>query len=249
MSKKPILVLGDACIDRFVYCHCDRLCPDAPVPVLDVLHQEDSYGMAGNVVRNIDALGYPVTLICNPRCDEIIKSRYVDEKSNHMFLRIDTVLPPEPCEVLREIDWNTYGAVVIADYNKGFLTEEDIHFVGTQHPLTFLDTKKTLGAWAKSIKFIKINRKEYGLSRRYIDADLESRIICTLGADGCRYRSNIYRVHEVEIKNLSGAGDSFLAGLVVKYLETDGDIDTSLQHANKVATIVVQKKGMATIKD
>jgi len=29
------LVIGDSCTDRFVYGSCDRLCPEAPVPVLN----------------------------------------------------------------------------------------------------------------------------------------------------------------------------------------------------------------------
>lgn len=246
--SKPILVIGDSCVDRFVYCHCERLCPDAPVPVLDVLYQEDSYGMAGNVHRNIEALDAPVILKCNPNYKSIIKARYVDKKSNHLFLRIDTVLPPEHIGDLSAIDFDSYAAIVISDYDKGFLTREDIHFIGARHPLTFLDTKKILGDWAKTITYIKINRKEYRLSSGAIDQDLENRIICTLGADGCRFRQVTYRVNEVEIKNLSGAGDSFLAGLVVKYLETNGDIGESLIYANNIATIVVQKRGVSTVK-
>jgi D-beta-D-heptose 7-phosphate kinase/D-beta-D-heptose 1-phosphate adenosyltransferase len=204
--------------------------------------------MAGNVHRNIEALEYPVVLLCNPNYKEIVKARYVDKQSNHMFLRIDSVRPQERIANLDAIPFGDYAAVVISDYDKGFVTREDIYRIGQLHPLVFLDTKKVLGDWAKTMTFIKINRKEYRQSSEAIDQDLENKIICTLGADGCRYRQVIYRVNEVEIKNLSGAGDSFLAGLVVKYLETGGDIGTSLVHANNVATIVVQKRGVSTVK-
>ena len=249
MQNKPILVIGDSCIDRFVYCHCERLCPDATVPVLDILYRKDSAGMAGNVHRNIEALEYPVILKCNLNSTEIVKARYVDRKSNHMFLRIDDTFQPEHCDDLQEIDFDSYSAIVISDYDKGFLSCQDINYIGSRHPLTFLDTKKILGDWAKTMTFIKINRKEYRLSFPYLDQDLENKIICTLGADGCSYRQVIYRVNEVEIKNLSGAGDSFLAALAVKYLESNGDIAQSLIFANNIATIVVQKKGISTLKD
>ena len=53
---KPILLLGDSCIDKFVYCKCERLCPEAPVPLLDILHVEENRGMAGNVHTNLLAL-------------------------------------------------------------------------------------------------------------------------------------------------------------------------------------------------
>ena len=55
MSK--ILVIGDSCRDVFVYCESDRLCPDVPVPVLNVIDQKDNPGMAKNVQRNIKSLG------------------------------------------------------------------------------------------------------------------------------------------------------------------------------------------------
>ena len=42
------------------------------------------------------------------------------------------------------------------------------------------------------------------------------------------------------------AGDTFLAGLVVKYVLTK-DIDKSIEFANKCATQVVQKKGVVTV--
>lgn len=246
-SKKPVLVIGDTCIDVFVYGNSDRLCPEAPVPVFDVKHEERNLGMAGNVFRNIKDLDYDAELYCNANSEAITKTRYVDEKSNHMFLRIDSKTPIERVVGLQNIPWDRFSAVVISDYNKGFLTEEDIEYIATHHPLTFLDTKKVLGAWAKRVTFIKINRKEYAQSAHVIDTELDARIIETLGSEGCRFRQVKYHVNNVEIKNLSGAGDSFLAGLVVEYLRTN-DIGQALVAANNLATIVVQKKGVSTIK-
>ena len=53
-------------------------------------------------------------------------------------------------------------------------------------------------------------------------------------------------MQEVQIRNLAGAGDSFGCGFVVKYLETN-DIDKSIEFANEVATIIIQKRGVATV--
>ena len=52
---KPILILGDSCVDEFVYCDCKRLCPEAPVPLLDIKETVQNRGMAGNVYRNLRA--------------------------------------------------------------------------------------------------------------------------------------------------------------------------------------------------
>ena len=51
---------------------------------------------------------------------------------------------------------------------------------------------------------------------------------------------------KVEVKDLSGAGDTFMAGLVVKFMETD-DIDLSIKYANECASKVVTQKGVAVL--
>ena len=52
-----VLVIGDSCKDVYVYGKCERLCPDAPVPVFMPLRKEENQGMAGNVRRNLQSLG------------------------------------------------------------------------------------------------------------------------------------------------------------------------------------------------
>lgn len=243
-----ILVLGDCCLDEFVYASVERLAPDGPVPVLDIVEKTTNYGMAGNVVANIRALDCKCDLITNTNFKKIKKTRLVDLQTNHLFLRIDKNDKVSRIDCLREIDWSKYNAVVISDYNKGFLLEEDIYNISLYHKLTFLDSKKLLGSFAKNITFIKINRHEYKTSLPYLTQEIKDKIIVTLGKEGCQYRETIYPVKDVEIKNLSGAGDSFLAGLVVKYLETSGNIEQALAYANTIATIIIQKKGVSTIK-
>ena len=39
---KDILVIGDSCRDVYVYCETNRLAPDVPVPVLNVLYQNEN---------------------------------------------------------------------------------------------------------------------------------------------------------------------------------------------------------------
>jgi sugar/nucleoside kinase (ribokinase family) len=53
-------------------------------------------------------------------------------------------------------------------------------------------------------------------------------------------------VENVEVKDMSGAGDTFLAGLVVKYLETK-DIRQAIVFANECATEVVQRRGVGVV--
>ena len=245
---KPILLLGDSCIDKFVYCKCERLCPEAPVPLLDIIKTTTNKGMAGNVFKNLLALGCEVEFHTNINYKKVVKTRYVDQKTNHMFNRIDTKAKSNSTfnDIVPDINFDNYSAVVISDYNKGFITEEDIKYISQQHPITFLDTKKHLGKWAEEVKFIKINRAEYELSRDTLTRKLKNNIITTLGSGGAIYKDTQYDVEDVEVKDLSGAGDTFLAGLVCTFLSTY-DIEQSIQVANDCATNVVQRKGVTVI--
>ena len=60
-----LLVIGDSCIDVFRYGKVERLAPEAPVPVIVPEREESTPGMAGNVVRNLEALGADVNFITN----------------------------------------------------------------------------------------------------------------------------------------------------------------------------------------
>lgn len=52
-----ILVVGDFMIDRYLYGDAERISPEAPVPVLKVVREEDALGGAGSVAADIAALG------------------------------------------------------------------------------------------------------------------------------------------------------------------------------------------------
>ena len=53
-----------------------------------------------------------------------------------------------------------------------------------------------------------------------------------------------YPVEQVDVFDLSGAGDTFHAGLVAEYLETE-DMEAAIKFANQCASEVIQKKGVA----
>src|SRR5438094_327526 len=62
-SGATILCLGDVMLDRFAYCAAERISPEAPVPVLLLQRTQSMLGGAGNVARNIAALGGKAVLI------------------------------------------------------------------------------------------------------------------------------------------------------------------------------------------
>jgi len=63
LSAPTVLVVGDVMLDRYVWGEVDRISPEAPVPVLDVLREEERPGGAANVARNIAALGARAILV------------------------------------------------------------------------------------------------------------------------------------------------------------------------------------------
>jgi bifunctional ADP-heptose synthase (sugar kinase/adenylyltransferase) len=129
---------------------------------------------------------------------------------------------------------------------KGFLTEDDIKFIAEKHPLVIVDTKKKLGVWCKDIRFIKINRTEYLNNVDVIDIIdwLDEKLLITLDKDGTVHKGIQYPAEEVEVVDICGAGDTFIAGFTKEYIQTQ-NIETSILFANKVAASVIQHKGVS----
>jgi len=239
-----ILVIGETCDDIFIYGEVSRLNPEAPVPIIRPKYKQTNKGMAENVAKNLESLGVSVDLVCNN--ETIKKIRYVDDSYNYILLRIDEE------EVINKIDLSNlpdgdYNVVVIGDYNKGFLTPEDIQQICKKYncPI-FLDTKKDLGEWVKCVDYIKINNSEYQRNKEIIDTKLISKTIITRGKEGCDFDGKNYPTQRVEVKDVVGAGDTFLAGLVFKYIETNS-IEKSIEFANLCSTQVVQKRGVGIV--
>ena len=254
-----ILIIGDSCIDDFIYGDINRISPEAPIPVFVPSHNKKNDGMAKNVFNNVKSLGSEVEIITN--VNGIVKKRYVDNRSGQMVLRVDEHdwTPRINIKVLQGISGNkitSYGnedtiehidAIIISDYCKGFLEESDIEYICENNFNVFVDTKKRLGHWIRQADFIKINELEYMKNHEILDSGFEDKLIVTLGSKGCRYKGKEYEVPQVSVKDVSGAGDTFLAGLVVKYVETN-DIVESIKFAQKCTTQVVQQKGVAQVK-
>ena len=126
-----ILIIGESCQDTFVYGAATRLCPEGPVPVFRETSRVYSVGMAKNVYHNFvnlrDYLGLDIdfTFISNDVIGE--KVRYIDSESNQLLLRVDGDQHKHiGLDVLSSIDYDSYDAVVVSDYDKGFLSHEDL---------------------------------------------------------------------------------------------------------------------------
>lgn len=234
-----ILLLGDNCIDVYQYGTVDRISPEAPVPIFKYSHKEQRSGMAGNVNNNLKALGCSVNYL---HTETSMKTRLIDSRSKQQMIRIDDDVTATPITFETDIP-NIYDAVVISDYNKGTITYELMEEVirwsnhSTKIPV-FIDTKKTdlarlQGAW------VKINELEYSKIKSEC-----SGLIVTRGDKGAIIPHHEIKLDapRVEVVDVTGAGDTFLAALAYKWLET-GSINAALFFAVQASSITVQHIG------
>jgi D-beta-D-heptose 7-phosphate kinase/D-beta-D-heptose 1-phosphate adenosyltransferase len=245
-----ITVIGELCHDIFVYGDTKRLSPEAPVPVLTHTHVERNLGMAGNVRQNLWALDSTLKIGLVHQKKEIKKTRYVDDKSNHMFLRVDegedfvdSLVLSE--NIINEIEQS--DVVIVSDYHKGFLSEEVLIQIGKHSKLSIIDTKKELTKdIIDSFDFIKLNEHEYNQNKNISD-EYKNKFIITLGMKGAKYNDDIFpSPAPKQTMDVSGAGDTFTASFSIKYYETK-NVSESIIFANQMASIVVSKRGVTTV--
>jgi D-glycero-beta-D-manno-heptose-7-phosphate kinase len=248
---KKVLVIGDSCTDIFRYGKCDKLSPEAPVPIFNPTRTTGNGGMAINVYENLKALGIEADIITNDI--RPVKTRYVDEVSNQMLLRVDKKdeIRPITADTIQNIEYNKYNAIIISDYDKGYLSEDDINYITSAHKLVFLDTKKELNSWVYDATIIKINESEF-LRNKEILSDyvmkINSNLIVTKGKDGATLNmiEDFSIDDEKNIRDLSGAGDTFLAGLVADYIKNNY-IRKAITFANRCASWVISQKGVVVV--
>jgi len=243
---KKILIIGESCVDQFVYCNVNRLSPEAPVPVLNPVYTTENSGMAGNVYENVCALDMEANVTLCYQDEDIIKRRYIDIKSNHMFLRVDTGedkitefdYSDNITQQIREAD-----LVIVSDYNKGFLDNHMLWDIGHLAKISILDTKRKLTQdVANKYSFIKLNETE---AKNNLNINHKN-VITTLGSKGAYYNGMLYsQPNPQQTIDVSGAGDTFVAAFAIKFLETLEE-GTSIDFANEMAGRVVSQRGVVT---
>lgn len=234
-----ILVIGDACIDEYRYGEIRRVNPESSASLLNFDESEEKMGMAFNVAQNLRSFGASVDLFVPD--DLSRKIRYIDQRTGEHLLRVDHDV--EAKEFDYSLDFNGIDAIVISDYDKGFVSDETILSLRQQFkgPM-YMDTKKRNLADFPDI-YIKINERELFESTSLPAAD---RLIVTRGSKGCGYMDKMYKAKKIEVVDVCGAGDVFLAAMVVKHLET-GDMSIALPFANEKAAISCQSIGAVCV--
>ena len=236
-KKFNILLIGDCGTDVYEYGHVTRISPEAPVPIFKKAYTEKKPGMAFNVKKNFEALGCYVTLMTGLPS---IKTRFIDIKSKQHIVRIDNDVKSETIEIVTDIP-EVYDAIVFSDYEKGCVSYELVEEVRKSFsgPI-FIDTKKTDLARFECC-FIKINKDEYEAAKS-LPEGFPSGLIVTLGADGAKYSDIIFPTQSIEVVDVCGAGDTFLAAVTYYYLVSN-NLHESIKFAVKASAITVQHIG------
>jgi bifunctional ADP-heptose synthase (sugar kinase/adenylyltransferase) len=163
-----------------------------------------------------------------------------------MFIRVDRgeedVIPLVWTPGIEDtIKWA--DIVIVSDYNKGYLDNTTLYNIGHLAKLSILDSKRVLTQdILDKFSFIKLNESEsrnnYGLKH--------PGLIITLGSKGAYYGGEIIpQENPQQTIDVSGAGDTFVAAFILKFFETLEE-RPSIEYANKMASIVVSRRGVVT---
>ena len=239
-----VLVMGDSCIDTYVYGNCNRLSPEGPVPILNEVSRHSALGMAGNTYNNMKAFCPDVSFVSNDP-ESITKTRFVDSKTNQLLLRMDV---NDRCERINmsevSID-SDLDLIVVSDYHKGFLDNDDLINIGSSCALSVLDTKRLLTQdIIEAYSFIKLNHQEYKRNSNILERSSNmAKVVITMGGKGVEFLGRVYPPTKVlQTFDVSGAGDVFTAVFSHGVMCGDSTSD-AIWAAQNCCTKVIQRRG------
>lgn len=248
-----IALIGDSFIDEYVFGDVERIAPEAPIPVLDVLRREFKGGGVLNVANNLVALEvnftlftitsmkFPFPIVSPKSCTDLRKTRYignmqrllrVDEPKFYLKKDLANMIYPHP----RDFD-----IIAFADYNKGIIKGGKATIVDSK--------KKDLGVFAGS-QILKVNRKEWDEAD---NGEIFSQAFVTNGKKGIDYfEYGSFRYNEPtnqikEVIDTTGAGDTVLASMIYCLANGITNPKEMMGIANKAAGIKISKFGTAVV--
>lgn len=239
-----VLVLGDIIIDKYIYGTSSRISPEAPVPVVTYKREVQTIGGAGLVYENLKSLDVDVTLF-ETNQPHSVKTRIICD--GHYITRIDDDKDADGTAVLKNVlrsDFSQYDYVILSDYNKGVLDDSlrIIEHINKFDCKIIVDPKEHAtqykGAW-----LVKPNNSEF---TKFGFCQWQGNIVTTnagdnvvASIDGVDYN---LPVAQVEVSDVTGAGDCFLAAFVYG-LAKNYDYTQCLELAIKGSRRAVQHVG------
>jgi len=190
MSNSKILVIGDVMLDEYWFGDSDRISPEAPTPIVNVVKKEYRIGGAGNVALNLFELGTNVTLVCSIGKDlegkilknilkkKFLKNYFLIKKSktikklrifcqNNQMIRLDIESNKDEYKIKldknlkKQIDKS--NLVILSDYGKGALSDVKniIKYAKSKRKLIIIDPKGSNFLKYSNATILTPNYKEF----------------------------------------------------------------------------------------
>lgn len=251
-STARVAVIGDYIIDEYWHCTSERISPEAPVPVCQIVKTEQRAGGAGNVERGVVKMGGKchLTAVVRP---EHRKVRVVVGK--HQVARVDYT--PDRVEYFNAWEHKDddirnavaqHNVVVISDY--GRMPQSSIRFAieeaKRQRRFVIVDPKRPDPKLYAGAELITPNEKEWQALGERLPPGNQYALV-TLGERGMV----LYRKGEKPVKietvardviDVTGAGDTVVA-TVATALSAGYPIVEAVRYANIAAGIAVEHFG------
>ena len=247
-----ILVIGDRIVDFYRFGHATRICPEGPVPVIVEDTKDYREGGAALVYQQLLQLTDGVHAIYG---SQSLKERiFADDRLVCRIDRDGTDVSPDFLDrVIAHLDTfesdTSSQGLVISDYGKGAFTEKIAHTVmekAVEKNITvFVDAKHTWEWYKWGDYFFPNQHEPVNFSVPYL--------IQKLGKAGCRVKTQwaydqTFPLDKVfEARDVTGAGDIFLAAFVSMELPGIENLDVIAKFANRVAAMSVQYLGTRVI--
>ena len=245
-----ILVLGDIIIDKYVYGTSTRLSPEAPVPIVTHQRSVETQGGAGLVYNNLKNLGVDVDLF-DYDFPKSTKTRVLCD--GHYVTRIDDDIIADSNDIFDKItaqDWSEYEYVILSDYNKGTLeyAKDIIEHFNSFGCKVIVDPKRDCsnyeGAWLVKPNFTEYTKFNFNTWKgNIITTNADKDVIAKI--DDKEY---IMPVDKVEVSDVTGAGDCFIAGFVYG-LTKNYDYKKCVETAIKGSTESVKHVGTYKLQE
>lgn len=206
---KRVMVIGDVMVDRYIYGICERISPEAPVPVVSFKEEKQGLGGAANVALNLKMLGADVMLYGDTGFDDegdfierecrrcginfrhitqswggsgtTVKTRVIADRQQ--VCRIDRDKKPDGD--LITFDFSGREAIFVSDYGKGVVSDKLMENVRNSCIPFYCDPKSTDLALYRNAEGITPNKKESDAFRRPYAAGTLAASLVKLGIKSC----------------------------------------------------------------
>ncbi len=297
-ENKAVVVVGDLILDEYIEGKVERISPEAPVPVVELLKDEHKPGGAANVAVLLKTLGAEVKLAGVVGEDErgeflldLLRERGIDTslvvkekerpttvktriiaRAQHI-VRLDREIKKPVAEdtqkrvIKKLLDvHSSIDAVLIEDYDKGFITGDIVNAIKSMNNPIYVDPKIKNIPFYTDIHVLKPNFSEfkaaigylkdmdedtlYNEAKRFRKAQNVEILIITLGEKGMLVCTEEKVCHIPAIKrevfDVTGAGDMVISAFTLSDLAGYDLLDAAVI-ASVAAGIEVTKLGATPI--